>query len=187
MKRFPTFLLGAGLLVTLAACDNDSNPFGLDAESGDNLARDETSEFESAPRTIADIVVDQANNEGEFNELLNVVLAADPVVLEKLSGPEQFTVFAPTDEAFEALYRTNIQRNLDQDDLTDILLYHIVEGEELASEVLSKSFLRMFNGSLTQIDGTLGTIGEAEIIATDIRADNGVIHVIDAVLLPPAR
>jgi uncharacterized surface protein with fasciclin (FAS1) repeats len=159
----------------------------VSSQSGDDVAREEASELEPAAMTIADIVVDQANNEGEFIELLNAVLAADASVLEKLSGPGSFTVFAPTDEAFEALYRTDALDNVGSEELTSILLYHMVEGELDASQVLSTSFLRMFDRSIAEIDGRLGKIGDAEIIATDIEADNGIIHVIDAVLLPPAR
>jgi uncharacterized surface protein with fasciclin (FAS1) repeats len=187
MKRFPKFLLIAGLLGTLAACDDDSNPFGVGSQGGDDVSREENSNFESAPMTIVDIVIDQANNEGEFNELLNAVLAADPVVLETLSGPGQFTVFAPTDDAFEALEKTGAFNDVDQEDLTDILLYHVAEGGESASEVLAKSFLPMLNGNIAKIDAVLGMIDEATIVATDIRADNGIIHVIDAVLLPEGR
>jgi transforming growth factor-beta-induced protein len=153
-------------------------------------------------RTIADIVVESAGMaEGaEFTSLLAAVQAADPAVLTTLSDPEaELTVFAPTDAAFAALGEETLNAVLaDQAQLTSILLYHVVPGvvhsgdvtallEENAGMVTVDTALE---GAQVEIagDAEMGiTINGANIVVTDIDAGNGVIHVIDAVILPPAE
>ena len=125
---------------------------------------------------------------GYFDTLYAAVLAADPAVLETLTGNGQHTVFAPTDEAFAALGLTpeNVG-SLDQADLTEILLYHVANGRRDAEDVTSskkirtllKEFVQQDNGVLTSNNGAPATI-----IVPDVPAANGIIHVIDAVLLP---
>ena len=127
---------------------------------------------------------------GQFDTLIAAVLAAEPFVATTLSGQGQFTVFAPTDDAFALLGITpdNVGM-LDQGFLTDVLLYHVAPGRRYAADVLdsyrirtiSKGFLFQDNGVLTDALGR-----EANIIATDVEARNGVIHAIDAVVLPYA-
>ena len=126
--------------------------------------------------------------EGAFDTLLAAVLVADPAVLEKLAGFGQHTVFAPTDDAFEAVGLTpaNIG-TLDQDTLTQILLYHIAQGRLNANVVTSRDSLRMvFGGRIQQAGGVItdNTGGQATIIVTDLRTENGIVHAIDAVILP---
>lgn len=153
-------------------------------------------------RTIAELVVDAAGMEegAEFTSLLAAVQAADPAVLETLSNPDaELTVFAPTDAAFAALGEDTLNAVLaDQPMLTSILLYHVVPGV-----VRSGDLATMLEES-TSMDGLMvdtalegqqvtftvsedGSvmINNAQIIMTDIDAANGVIHVIDAVILPP--
>lgn len=125
---------------------------------------------------------------GEFDTLIAAVLAADPAVLRTLSGRGQFTVFAPTDAAFEALDLTpeNIG-TLDQGALTQILLYHVARGRRDSEDVIDSSRIRtMQRGFLMQEGGVLtDNLGrEANIIVTDVEASNGIIHAIDAVVLP---
>jgi uncharacterized surface protein with fasciclin (FAS1) repeats len=127
---------------------------------------------------------------GQFDTLIAAILAADPLILETLSGEGQFTVFAPTDNAFAALDITaeNVG-NLDQTFLTDVLLYHVALGRLLAADVLAADEIAMLKGgSLLQDTGVLtDNVGrQANISATDVEAFNGVIHVIDAVVLPKA-
>ncbi len=151
-------------------------------------------------RTIADIVVESASmTEGaEFTTLLAAVQAADPAVLETLSNPEaELTVFAPTDAAFAALGEETIAAVLaDQAGLTGILLYHVVPSVVRSGDVAA--LLEENGGSFTVataqgaevevVAGEAGiTINGANIVVTDIDAGNGVIHVIDAVILPPAE
>jgi uncharacterized surface protein with fasciclin (FAS1) repeats len=127
---------------------------------------------------------------GQFDTLIAAVLAADPAVLSTLSGKGQFTVFAPTDAAFAALGLNpgNIG-TLPQATLTDILLYHVARGERDSEDVVGSSRIRMLKGGfLLQSAGTLtDNLGRpANIIVTDVDASNGIIHAIDAVVLPYA-
>jgi uncharacterized surface protein with fasciclin (FAS1) repeats len=128
---------------------------------------------------------------GEFDTLIAAVLAADPAVLATLSGNGQHTVFAPTDDAFEALglNATNINTSLSQAVLTDILLYHVAHGRRDAEDVLGSDRIRTLQrGFLFQDSGVLtdNLDRDANIIVTDVPAANGIIHVIDAVVLPYA-
>jgi uncharacterized surface protein with fasciclin (FAS1) repeats len=127
---------------------------------------------------------------GQFDTLIAAVLAADPAVLKTLSGNGQFTVFAPTDDAFAALGFTpdNIG-TLNQGFLTDVLLYHVARGRRDASQVLASEEIRMLKGGFLLQDGGVLTdnLGrQATIIVTDVGAANGIIHAIDAVVLPYA-
>ncbi len=127
---------------------------------------------------------------GQFDTLIAAILAADPSILEVLSSPGEFTVFGPTDDAFAALEITSeTVANLDQTFLTDVLLYHVALGRLLAADVLATEQIEMLaGGSLMQAGGVLtDNLGRtASIIVTDVEASNGVIHAIDAVVLPKA-
>jgi len=125
---------------------------------------------------------------GQFDTLIAAVLAADPAVVQRLTAKRQSTVFAPTDGAFEALglNPANVG-TLDEGALTQILLYHVVNGRRDANDVLASSQLRTLQGTFLQqsagrLTDNLGR--EASIIVTDVPASNGIIHAIDAVVLP---
>jgi uncharacterized surface protein with fasciclin (FAS1) repeats len=125
---------------------------------------------------------------GQFDTLIAAVLAADPGILATLSGNGQHTVFAPTDAAFEALGLTasNIG-TLDREVLTDVLLYHVAHGRRGSESVVNSSRIRMLDGGFVFQSGGVLTdnLGRASnIVVTDVEAANGVIHAIDAVLLP---
>jgi uncharacterized surface protein with fasciclin (FAS1) repeats len=136
----------------------------------------------------------QLNAEGDyagvFDSLIAAVLAADPSVAAALSGSDPLTVFAPTDEAFAALdLNPDTIAGLGQETLTDILLYHVAAGQKMAAEVLGMASIPMLKGGLLLQSGGVLTdnLGRtATIIVTDVEAANGVIHVIDAVVLPVA-
>ena len=143
--------------------------------------------------TVVDVAI-AINSEGpfagQFDTLIAAVLAADPAVLETISGNGQFTVFAPTDDAFATLDITpeNVGE-LDQGFLTDVLLYHVARGRRYSSIVLESTRIRvLYRSFLYQDSGTLmDNLGrEANIIVTDVEAANGIIHAIDAVVLPYA-
>ncbi len=143
--------------------------------------------------TVVDVAI-AINSEGpyagQFDTLIAAVLAADPAVLATLSGNGQFTVFAPTDDAFTALGITpdNVG-DLDQGFLTDVLLYHVARGRRYSTVILASKRIRTLErGFLFQAGGTLtdNLGGLANIIVTDIEAANGVIHAVDAVVLPYA-
>ena len=126
--------------------------------------------------------------EGQFDTLLAALIVADPTVLEKLGGYGRHTVFAPTDAAFAAIGvdETNVG-DLDRATLTQILLYHVAQGRRPATIVLASDRIFMtFGGFLGQSGGVLTDQVDrtANIIITDVFASNGVIHAIDAVVLP---
>lgn len=128
---------------------------------------------------------------GQFDTLIAAVLAADPVVLDTLTGRGQFTVFAPTDDAFATLgLDSSNVASLGQATLTQILLYHVVRGRRDAGDVTTSDRIRSLQGtfffpnSSATITDAVGR--EANIIVTDVPASNGIIHAIDAVILPYA-
>ena len=139
---------------------------------------------EEMPKTIVDIAVE----DGRFTTLVAAVQAAG--LAETLSGEGPFTVFAPTDDAFAALPEGTVDALLaDIPALTDILLYHVVDGKVMASDVVTLTSAMTVNGQYVDImvDGDKVMIDGAQVIITDIEASNGVIHVIDAVILPESR
>jgi len=134
-------------------------------------------------------IVDVAAGAGVFNTLVAAVQAAELVDVLKSDGP--FTVFAPTDDAFAALPEGTVESLLlpeNKDLLTSILLYHVVSGSVLAADVIQLDSAVTVNGASVSInvsdDGV--TVDNANVIQTDVAASNGVIHIIDAVILPPA-
>ena len=132
-------------------------------------------------------IVDTAVAAGNFTTLVAAVEAAGLVDALKAEGP--MTVFAPTDEAFAALPEGTIETLLkpeNKDQLVNILTYHVLAGKVMAGDISGKALeVQMLNGSTAKVDATSGaTIGSANIVVTDIETSNGVIHVIDAVLIP---
>jgi len=129
-------------------------------------------------------IVDTAVSAGSFKTLVTAVQAAG--LVDTLKGEGPFTVFAPTDEAFAKLPEGTVEALLeDKDRLAAILTYHVVPGKLMASDVIASSSLDTVQGGSLSIDTSNGArIGNASIIQTDIATSNGVIHVIDTVLLP---
>jgi uncharacterized surface protein with fasciclin (FAS1) repeats len=132
----------------------------------------------------ADIVA-TAQSAGDFNTLLAAAEAAGLVETLQSDGP--YTVFAPTDEAFAKLPEGTVENLLaNPDQLREILLYHVVPGKVMASDVAGLSSAKTAQGSeidITLADGSV-MINNATVTATDIETSNGVIHVIDTVILP---
>ncbi|CAM2070057.1 Fasciclin domain-containing protein [Sulfidibacter corallicola] len=138
------------------------------------------------PTQTQDDIVDTAAAAGDFTTLLQAAEAAG--LVDALRGDGPLTVFAPTDDAFAALPAGTLDALLaDPEALADILLYHVVSGQVLAADVVSLDTVEMLNGDTATItandDGV--KINDANVVATDILASNGVIHVIDGVLIPP--
>ncbi len=129
-------------------------------------------------------IVDVAIQAGKFNTLVEAVKAAG--LVETLSGEGPFTVFAPTDEAFAKIPADTLQAVLnDREKLTAILTYHVVPGKLMASDVVRSSQLQTVQGQSITVSTEGGVrVDDANVIQTDIEADNGVIHVIDAVIMP---
>jgi len=131
-------------------------------------------------------IVEIAVADGRFGTLVAALQAAG--LDETLAGDGSFTVFAPTDDAFAKLPEGTVEALLeDIPALTDILLYHVVDGKVLAEDVVMLNEAKTLNGRYVDIrvEGDMVYINDAQVIITDIMASNGVIHVIDTVLLPP--
>ncbi|MFK7765099.1 MAG: fasciclin domain-containing protein [Roseobacter sp.] len=135
-----------------------------------------------------DDIVDVAASNGNFNTLVAAVQAAGLEDTLRSEGP--FTVFAPTDAAFAALPAGTVENLLkpeNKDQLVSILTYHVLPGAVKAADVIgAKTHVDTVNGQSVTVDGTgdTVTVNNATVTATDIEASNGVIHVIDTVLLP---
>lgn len=136
----------------------------------------------SAPAFAADIV-DTAVSAGSFNTLVTAVKAAG--LVDTLKGKGPFTVFAPTDEAFAKIPKAQLDALLkDKAKLSAVLTYHVVPGAVMAKDVKAGSVKTVQGSALTvKTDGGVMVDG-AKVVKTDIKADNGVIHVIDSVIMP---
>jgi uncharacterized surface protein with fasciclin (FAS1) repeats len=135
--------------------------------------------------TIVETAIAVNAESGEFSTLIAAVVAAD--LVDTLNGNRQFTVFAPTDAAFAklGLNAGNIG-SLPKADLTNILLYHVTAGRKDSGAVVGSDSIKMLNkGTITpSVRGGDAYVNDAKIIAVDIKTSNGIIHVIDTVLLP---
>jgi uncharacterized surface protein with fasciclin (FAS1) repeats len=163
MRITTTSLLTLSLLLPLSACDDDENS------------------KEPASQSLVQV----ASGAGNFTILVGALEATGLDVT--LGGDEAFTVFAPTDEAFGRL-PAGVLESLDADTLTKILTYHVVAGSVEASTVVTLDAATTVQGAdvgIQVVDGTVIINGTTQVTATDIAADNGVIHVLDSVLLPP--
>lgn len=144
----------------------------------------------STPAAGEGTIVDVATEAGDFTTLLAAVQAAG--LVETLSGPGPLTVFAPTDEAFatalDDLGLTADELLADTATLTSILTYHVVEGEVLSTDLTDGMMAPTVNGAelTVGVTGSTVTIDEATVTTPDVMASNGVIHIVDGVLLPPA-
>ena len=191
MRKAKTMTVLAGVAIAalaLTGCapaeDNSTAPV-------ETAAPAETSETEESqtegttegPGNIVDVAV----GAGTFNTLAAALTAAG--LVETLQGDGPFTVFAPTDDAFAALPEGLLDALLLPENLAvlqSILTYHVVSGTVLAADVTTGD-VPTVEGSTIAVDTSMGVVlnGTANVTATDIMASNGVIHVIDAVILPP--
>lgn len=135
-------------------------------------------------------IVETAVSAGQFKTLAAALGAAG--LVDTLKGPGPFTVFAPTDAAFAKLPAGTVETLLKPENkaqLTAILTYHVVPGRTMSSALAGKTLeVATVNGAKLRIDGTNGVrVNDATVTAADIGASNGVIHVVDTVILPPAR
>lgn len=170
----------AGVLALTIACSNEEP----------STAQEEMS---SGDETMAEApaqpdIVDTAQAAGQFQTLLAAVEAAG--LVDTLRGEGPYTVFAPTDDAFAALPEGTVESLLlpeNRDQLTAVLTYHVVPGAVMAAEVINLDAAETVQGSSLAIaaDDTGVRVGNANVIQADVEAANGVIHIIDQVLLPP--
>ena len=142
----------------------------------------------STPVPVQKDIVQTAVADGRFTTLVAAVQAAD--LATTLSGPGPFTVFAPTDDAFKKLPPGTVETLLKdpKGQLSQILLYHVVPGKLMAADVVKQTSLATVQGkplNVTVKNQTVMVDG-ATVVITDIETKNGVIHVIDSVMIPPA-
>ena len=197
MKRTPTRLLAlgaaAGLLV-LSACGSDSNDENADtttaAEEVETEATDAMAEEETMTSDAADAaadIVETAVAAGSFGTLVAAVEAAE--LVETLQGPGPFTVLAPTDDAFAALPEGLVDCLLlpeNKEALTSILTYHVISGAVMSGD-LADGDVATVQGENVTVDLTDGVMfNGATVIQADVTASNGVVHAIDAVIVPPS-
>ncbi|MGI9658429.1 MAG: fasciclin domain-containing protein [Gaiellaceae bacterium] len=194
MRRVLVLLAAlVALAVVVAACGGDDDDSAQEAvaaevseaeEAVEEAAGDAQEAVEEAATEIADIV-DTAIAAGDFSTLVAAVQAAE--LVDTLKGEGPFTVFAPTDEAFAALPEGTLDDLLlpeNKDQLAAILTYHVVPGTVLSTD-LADGQVATVNGEEVTIAVTDGvTVNGANVVTADIETSNGVIHVIDAVLLP---
>ena len=174
-KRSISAVLIAASLV-LVACGDDKDDATTPAAS-------ETTAAEAVE--VGDIVAVASANP-DFSTLVAAVSAAG--LVETLQGAGPFTVFAPTNEAFAALPAGLVDKLLlpeNKDVLVQILTYHVVAGKVMAADVTAGDVASVEGSNITiTVDGGVKLNGSSNVVATDVAASNGVIHVIDAVLLP---
>jgi uncharacterized surface protein with fasciclin (FAS1) repeats len=174
MKKTITAIAAASVLL-LSACGSDGS------STDTTVAAADTTEMPAEVGTIVEV----AQGNADFSTLVAAVVAAD--LAETLSGEGPFTVFAPTNAAFEALPAGLLEKLLlpeNKDTLVKILTYHVVPSKVMAADVMA--------GDVTTVEGSTFTIATeggvkvntSNVTATDVPASNGVIHVIDAVLVP---
>lgn len=188
MKKISTLLGTLSLVASVAACSSSpSSPAAPSADAAAGAGGSATTAGRGVPAkpgsmTIVGIVLE---DDGEFDVLQAAVVRAD--LVDALAGATQYTVFAPTDQAFadalgggsEAAAITAVE-NLDVDTLTDILLFHVTPGRRTSTSVLAAPSYEMLNGDKLTRD----QLSAAGIAATDVPASNGMVHVINDVLLP---
>jgi transforming growth factor-beta-induced protein len=182
MKKLFVLSLTVLVSVLVAACAPALTPTAMPTALPEPTAIPMPEPTE-APKTIVDIAV----ADGRFTTLVAAVQAAG--LAETLSGEGPFTVFAPTDDAFAKLPEGTVETLLkDIPALKDILLYHVVAGKVMAADVvkLTSADTALAKPVAIKVDMDKVYVNEAQVIITDIEASNGVIHVIDSVLLPPA-
>jgi uncharacterized surface protein with fasciclin (FAS1) repeats len=132
-------------------------------------------------------IVDTAVSAGSFNTLVAAIQAAE--LVDTLKGEGPFTVFAPTDDAFAKLPKGTLDdllRPENKDKLQSILTYHVVPGKVMAKDVTTMKEAKTVNGAsfMVSMDGGAVMIDNAKVVQADIECSNGVIHVIDTVILP---
>lgn len=191
LRTKKTAVLGvaiAGALL-LGACSSDDNTSETSTGATTGATTAATAKPSGTMATAEKNIVEIAAGNPDFSTLVSLVTAAG--LAETLAGPGPFTVFAPTNEAFAKLDPATVadlQKPENKDKLVAVLTYHVVPGDVMAKDV-KPGDVKTVNGApiTVTVDGsTVKLNGTSTVVKTDIEASNGVIHVIDTVLLPPA-
>ena len=129
-------------------------------------------------------IIETAVEAGTFKTLVTAITSAG--LVETLSGPGPFTVFAPNDDAFAKLSKGSLDAVLaDKEKLSKVLTYHVVSGKVMSNEVVTMNSVNTLEGGALAISTADGVhVNDAKVLTTDIECSNGVIHVIDTVLMP---
>lgn len=178
-----TLICGAAFIV---GCGSGEAKSDKTKKEGEKKVAAKDDKKDSATAELKDIV-DTAVGAGGFGTLVAAVKAAD--LVETLKGKGPFTVFAPTDEAFKKLPEGTLESLLKPENkgkLAGILTYHVVSGKVMAADVVSLKSAKTVQGGEVAIvvDGDKVSVDGAAVTSTDIQCSNGVIHVIDTVILP---
>ncbi len=179
-SRLAVFAALPVLALGVAACGDDD----------EETAGGTTTTAETQTTAAGEDIVALASGNDDLSTLVQAVTAAE--LVETLQGEGPFTVFAPTNEAFEALPAGTLDTLLEpdnKDQLTDILTYHVVPGEVMAADLTDGQKVETVQGEELEVavadDGAV-TINGAAVTTADVDASNGVVHVIDEVLTPPS-
>lgn len=175
MKKSMIAIAAASVLL-LSACGSDGS------SSDTTVAASDSTEMAKEARTIVEV----AQSNDDFSTLVQAVVAAG--LAETLSGEGPFTVFAPTNAAFEALPAGLLEKLLlpeNKETLVKILTYHVVGAKVMAADVMAGGVATVEGSSFTISTEGGVKVDAANVTTTDLPASNGVIHVIDAVLVPP--
>lgn len=191
MKQFTGFagVIGASALIGFPAWAHiNSNTSVANATQTQQVAGNVKTAASPAPTAAAKDIVAIASGDAQFKTLTKALGSAGLVTTLQGKGP--FTVFAPTDAAFAALPKGTVENLLKPENkaqLTKILTYHVVPGS-VVSTSLKSGDVKSVEGSSLKVAVSTGkvTVGGANVVKADIKASNGVIHVIDKVLMPPA-
>ena len=185
MNKFNYFFILLSL--TFFSCGGGSSAMNNETEETGTEAAEETTQEMVVEEAIADIV-DLAIATESLSTLVAAVQAGELVETLKSEGP--FTVFAPTNDAFAALPEgtlDNLLKPKNKDQLVAILTYHVVGGKVMSTDLTDGMEAQTVNGAsvtITTADGA--KVNGANVVLADVEASNGVVHVIDAVILPPA-
>ena len=172
-RRTALVVVAAAAALTLVGCSSSNDETAAESVAASEVA---------AGATIVDI----ASSTDGFGTLVTAVSAAG--LVDTLNGEGPFTVFAPTDEAFAALPAGVLDALLlpeNKDVLTQILTYHVVPGTVMAADITDGDVATVEGQTVTLSTADGVTVNGAKVVQADVVADNGVIHVIDAVILPP--
>lgn len=182
-RKFASFAAVLLIVPIGVACGSD-----VPETVAETPAEEPTSSEDTAADATSETIVDVAVANGSFDTLVTAVQAAD--LVETLSSEGPYTVFAPTDEAFAALPEGVLDQLLlpeNKDTLTQILTYHVISAEVPSSAVETGAVPSVAGEELNVVADESGvTVNDATVVAADVMASNGIIHVIDAVLLPPS-
>jgi len=180
--------LTAVAVLVLAACGDKSKDDAAMAkmDSTTTAAPTPTMAASPAPNASQDII-ETAASAGMFTTLATALTAAG--LVETLKGAGPFTVLAPTDEAFAKIPAADLQALLaDKTKLTKVLTYHVISGDVPSSQISTMSNAKTLEGSevsIKMVDGKVMLNGTSTVTSADVKASNGVIHVINTVLMPP--